>query len=155
MDQAPIQEVDLAVALENTLSMFGSRLTGIHVTTDFDPDLPPIGAYGSEVNQVWTALIENAIDAMDGKGNLQLKTKLQGQLAMVEVWDDGPGIPVDLQTRIFEPFFTTKAPGRGLGLGLDEAQRIVTKHSGFLRVESRRGATCFQVRLPIDKAQAY
>lgn len=155
MDQAPIQEVDLAVALENTLSMFGSRLAGIHVTTDFDPGLPPISAYGSELNQVWTALIENAIDAMDSGGNLTLKTRLQGQLAMVEVWDDGPGVPPELQTRIFEPFFTTKAPGSGLGLGLDTAQRIVTKHSGFLRVESKRGATCFQVRLPVDQAQAY
>ena len=155
MDQAPIQDVDLASALENTLTMFGSRLSGITVETEFDPELPPISAYGSELNQVWTALIENAIEAMAGGGNLCLKTKLQGQMAMVEVWDDGPGIPPELQTRIFEPFFTTKAPGSGLGLGLDTAQRIVSKHSGFLRVESRKGATCFQVRLPVDQAQAY
>lgn len=155
MDQAPIQDVDLAAAIETTLSMFGSRLSGIHVVTDFDPKLPPIMAYGSELNQVWTALIENAIDAINGHGNLTLKTRLQGELAMVEVWDDGPGVPAELQTRIFEPFFTTKAPGSGLGLGLDAAQRIVTKHSGFLRVESRAGATCFQVRLPVDQAEAY
>ena len=76
-------------------------------------------------------------------------------MAMVEIWDSGPGVPAELQTRIFEPFFTTKAPGSGLGLGLDTAQRIVSKHSGFLRVESRPGATCFQVRLPVDQAQAY
>ena len=155
MDQAPIQEVNLPQSLENTLSMFGSRLSGIHVETEFDPDLPAISAYGSELNQVWTALIENAIDAMPDGGLMTLKTKLQGQMAMVEVWDSGPGVPHDLQSRIFEPFFTTKAPGSGLGLGLDTAMRIVSKHSGFLRVESKAGATCFQVRLPVDQAQAY
>ena len=155
MDQAPIQDVNLPQSLENTLSMLGSRLTGIHVEMDFDPELPSIHAYGGELNQVWTALIENAIDAMPAGGSLTLKTKLQGQMAMVEVWDSGPGIAPELQTRIFEPFFTTKAPGSGLGLGLDTAQRIVSKHSGFLRVESKAGATCFQVRLPVDQAQAY
>ena len=155
MDQAPIQDVDLPQSLERTLSMFGSRLHNINVKTDFDPELGTISAYGSELNQVWTALIENAIDAMPEGGQLTLRTKLQGQLAMVEVWDSGPGVPEELKTRIFEPFFTTKAPGSGLGLGLDTAQRIVTKHSGFLRVESRAGATCFQVRLPVDQAQQY
>lgn len=155
MDQAPIQDVNLPQSLERTLSMFGSRLKGIHVETNFDAELGTIHAYGSELNQVWTALIENAIDAMPHGGNLTLKTKLQGQMAMVEVWDSGDGVPEALQTRIFEPFFTTKAPGVGLGLGLDTAQRIVSKHSGFLRVESRAGATCFQVRLPVDQAQAY
>jgi signal transduction histidine kinase len=155
MDQAPIQDVNLAQSLESTLSMFASRLAGIHVETDFDPALPAISAYGSELNQVWTALIENAIDAMPHGGTIRLKTKLQGELAMVEIWDSGYGIPPELQTRIFEPFFTTKAPGRGLGLGLDTAQRIVSRHSGFIRVESKPGATCFQVRLPVDQAQAY
>ena len=155
MDQAPIQEVDLSQSLENTLSMLGSRMSGIEVVTEYDPGLPPISAYGSELSQVWTALIENALDAMPQGGRLLLRTKLQGQLAMVEVWDSGPGVPAELQTRIFEPFFTTKAPGRGLGLGLDTAQRIVSKHSGFLRVESKPGSTCFQVRLPVDQAQAY
>ena len=155
MDQAPIQDVDLAQSLERTLSMFGSRLAGIEVVTDFDPALPPIDAYGSELNQVWTALIENAIDAMPNGGTLRLKTRMQGQMAVVEVFDTGCGIPPELQSRIFEPFFTTKAPGKGLGLGLDTAMRIVGKHSGFLRSESRPGATCFQVRLPFDRAQAY
>jgi signal transduction histidine kinase len=155
MDQAPIQDVDLAQSLESTLSMFGSRLGNIHVETDFDPTLPAISAYGSELNQVWTALIENAIDAMPHGGTIRLKTKLQGQMAMVEIWDSGKGIAPELQTRIFEPFFTTKAPGSGLGLGLDTAQRIVSRHSGFIRVESKPGATCFQVRLPVDQAQAY
>jgi signal transduction histidine kinase len=155
MDQAPIQEVDLAQSLERTLSMFGSRLANISVATDFDPELPEIHAYGSELNQVWTALIENAIDAMPEGGTLRLKTCLQGHLAVVEVSDTGDGIPPELRSRIFEPFFTTKAPGKGLGLGLDTAQRIVSKHSGFLRVESQPGNTCFQVRLPLDRAEAY
>ncbi|ADW69792.1 ATP-binding protein [Granulicella tundricola] len=155
MDQAPIQEVDLAQSLENTLSMFRSRLQGITVLTDFDPALPPISAYGSELSQVWTALIENALDAMPNGGRLNLKTKLAGLMAVVEVWDSGAGIEPDLQTRVFEPFFTTKAPGSGLGLGLDQAQRVVSKHSGFLTVVSKPGETCFQVRLPLDQAQAY
>jgi signal transduction histidine kinase len=155
MDQAPIQDVDLAQSLERTLTMFGSRLAGIDVVTDFDPELPAIDAYGSELNQVWTALIENAIDAMPNGGTLKLKTKLQGQMAVVEIWNTGPQIPVELQSRIFEPFFTTKAPGKGLGLGLDTAQRIVSKHTGFITVQSVPGDTCFQVRLPLDRAQAY
>jgi signal transduction histidine kinase len=155
LDQAPIQDVDLPQALENTLSMFKARLAGIAVEKEFDPQLGPIAAYGSELNQVFTAVIENAIDAMPNGGKLRLRTKLQGQMAMVEVWDSGVGVPAELQSRIFEPFFTTKAPGKGLGLGLDTAQRIVSRHSGFIRVESKPGATCFQVRLPVDQAEAY
>jgi len=161
MDQAPIQDVDLAQSLENTLVMFKSRLRHVNVESDFDPALPPVAAYGRELNQVWTALIENALDAMnhtaDGAahGTLRLVTHLSGQMAFIEIWDSGPGIPADLRSRIFEPFFTTKAPGLGLGLGLDTVQRIVSKHSGFIHVESKPGATCFQVRLPIDQAGAY
>ncbi|GGA64390.1 sensor histidine kinase [Edaphobacter acidisoli] len=155
MDQAPIQDVDLAQSLENTLVMFNSRLNDIVVETDFDPTLPPVSAYGSELNQVWTALIENALDAMNDSGTLRLCTKLTGQFALVEVWNSGPEIDPAIRSRIFEPFFTTKAPGRGLGLGLDTAQRIVSKHSGFVSVESKPGATCFQVRLPLDRAEAY
>jgi len=162
MDQAPIQDVDLAQSLENTLVMFKSQLRHVNVETDFDTALPPVAAYGRELNQVWTALIENALDAMsigkpDGAphGTLRLATHLSGQIAFVEIWDSGPGIPAELRSRIFEPFFTTKAPGSGLGLGLDTAQRIVSKHSGFINVESKPGATCFQVRLPIDQVGAY
>ncbi|MEO6803275.1 MAG: ATP-binding protein [Granulicella sp.] len=155
MDQAPIQDIDLAQSLETTLSMFGSRLANINVVTHFDPHLPPVSAYGGELSQVWTALIENALDAMQGKGTLRLTTSVTGQMAYVEVWDTGTGIDPIFLSRIFEPFFTTKAPGRGLGLGLDTAQRIVNKHSGFLNVESKPGATCFQVRLPFEQAQAY
>ena len=155
MDQAPMQDVNVAQSLEITLSMFASRLSNIALETEFDPDLPAIRAYGSELNQVWTALIENAIDAMPNGGTLMLSTRLTGELVTVEVWDDGPGIAEELQPRIFEPFYTTKAPGRGLGLGLDTAQRIVSRHSGFLTVASKPGETCFQVRLPLEQAQAY
>ena len=155
MDQAPIQDVDLAQSLENTLVMFKSRLQNVKVETDFDPALPPVAAYGRELNQVWTALIENALDAMKDRGTLRLCTRVQGQMAFVEVWDSGPGIAPELKSRIFEPFYTTKAPGRGLGLGLDTAQRILQRHSGYIQVESRPGATCFQVRLPLEQAQAY
>src|SRR5277367_6840380 len=155
MDQAPIQDVDLAQSLENTLVMFNSRLKNVTVELEFDPQLPPISAYGSELNQVWTALIENALESMNDMGTLRLTTHLNGQMALVEVWDDGPGIDPSIRSRIFEPFFTTKAPGRGLGLGLDATQRIVTKHPGFVTVDSKPGATCFQVRLPLDRAEAY
>ncbi len=155
MDQAPIQDVDLAQSLENTLVMLKSRLHDVKVELDFDPVLPPVAAYGRELNQVWTALIENSLDAMKDKGTLRLKTRLQGQMAYVEVWDSGPGIEPELKSRIFEPFFTTKAPGSGLGLGLDTAQRIVQRHSGYINLESRPGATCFQVRIPLQQAGAY
>ncbi|MEO8737955.1 MAG: ATP-binding protein [Edaphobacter sp.] len=158
MDQAPVQDIDLSQSLETTLAMFASRLQGITVERDFDPALPPISAYGSELSQVWTALIENAIEAMrsnDVPGVLRLRTCLTGSMAFIEIWDNGPGVDPAIQSRIFEPFFTTKAPGHGLGLGLDTAQRIVSRHSGFLTVESKPGATCFQVRLPLDRAQAY
>jgi signal transduction histidine kinase len=155
MDQAPIQDVDVAQSLENTLIMFNSRLKNVTVELDFDPELPPVSAYGSELNQVWTALIENALESINDMGTLRLTTRLNGQMALVEVWDSGPGIDPAIHSRIFEPFFTTKAPGRGLGLGLDVVQRIVNKHSGFVTVESKPGATCFQIRLPLDPAQAY
>jgi signal transduction histidine kinase len=155
MDQAPIQDVDLAQSLENTLVMFNSRLKNVTVELNFDPDLPPVSAYGSELNQVWTALLENALESMNDMGTLKLITHLNGSMALVEVWDDGPGIDPSIRSRIFEPFFTTKAPGRGLGLGLDAVQRIVNKHSGFVTVESKPGATCFQIRLPLDRAGAY
>ena len=155
MDQTPIQDIDIAQSLDNTLAMFGSRMGGIVVETDYDPKLPPISAYGSELNQVWTALLENAIDAMPEGGRLTLHTQLAGRMAFVEISDTGPGIPQAIQSRIFEPFFTTKAPGSGLGLGLDTAKRIVGRHSGFLTVESAPGHTCFQVRLPLEQAEAY
>jgi signal transduction histidine kinase len=162
MDQAPIQEIDLAQSLDTTLTMFNSRLEHVSVEREYRPGVPEISAYGSELNQVWTELIQNALDALsasspDGtpRGILRLKTSQLGEMVTVEVWNDGPGIPAEIVSRIFEPFFTTKPPGDGLGLGLDSVNRIVSKHNGFVTVESRPGATCFQVRLPIERAQAY
>jgi len=155
MDQAPIQEVDVRQALENTLTMLQSRLTNVEIERRYEDDLPLIAAYGSELNQVWMALLENALDAIQDHGRITLSVQLSGEMLLIEVWDNGPGIPEDLQDRIFEPFFTTKAPGLGLGLGLDTAQRVVRRHRGFIRVQSEPGATCFQVRLPTDQLQAY
>jgi signal transduction histidine kinase len=114
-----------------------------------------VGAYGRELNQVWTALIENALDAVHDEGEIKLLARRNADLMLVEVWDNGPGIPVELQARIFEPFFTTKAPGSGLGLGLDVVNRIVRMHKGFISVQSKPGETCFQIRLPLQQGQAY
>ena len=159
MDQAPIQDVDLAESIGATLAIMQSQLQGIEVVKDFDPALPRISAYGSELNQVWTVLIENALEAIEDSkqttGVLRLTTRLSGQSALVEIWDNGKGVPEELRSRIFEPFFTTKAPGRGLGLGLDTALRIVNKHSGTLTLKSKPGEAGFQVRLPLSQAQAY
>jgi signal transduction histidine kinase len=155
LDQAPIQEVDVRQGLENTLTMLQSRLAHVEIERRYEPDLPLIAAYGSELNQVWMALLENALDAIDDHGKITLSAKVSGDMLLIEVWDDGPGIPADLQDRIFEPFFTTKAPGLGLGLGLDTAQRVIRRHRGYIRVQSEPGATCFQVRVPIDQLQAY
>jgi signal transduction histidine kinase len=155
MDQAPIQEIDIPKGLESTLSMLQSRLAQVEIVREYEPGLPCISAYGSELNQVWTALIENALDAIRDRGRIVLKAQVSGDLLLVEVWDDGPGIAPEIQDRVFEPFFTTKPPGRGLGLGLDVVMRIVRKHRGFVRTQSVPGSTCFQVRLPLQQLQAY
>jgi signal transduction histidine kinase len=155
MDQMPIQEVDIPQSLENTLAMLASRLRQVEVIRDYEPNLPSVSAYGRELNQVWTALIENALDAIQDKGEIKLLVRTAGDMLLVEIWDNGPGIPVELQARIFEPFFTTKAPGSGLGLGLDVASRIVRMHRGYVAVQSKPGSTCFQVRLPWQQVQAY
>jgi signal transduction histidine kinase len=155
MDRAPILEVNVPEALDATLTMFQSRMTNVKITRSYDPDLPRISAYGSELNQVWTALIENALDALGNTGELRLTCRLEAEMLLVEIWDTGPGIPPELQDRIFEPFFTTKPPGQGLGLGLDNAMRIVRKHRGHLSVDSKPGSTCFRVRLPLEQLQAY
>ncbi len=101
------------------------------------------------------ALLENALDAIQDHGKITLSVHVTGDMLLIEVWDNGPGIPPELQDRIFEPFYTTKAPGSGLGLGLDTVQRTVRKHRGYVRVQSEPGATCFQIRLPIEQLQAY
>ncbi len=155
MDRAPILEVDVPAGLDATLQMLHSRMTNVEIEREYEPGLPRINAYGGELNQVWTALIENALDALGNEGLLRVACRLEGEMMLVEIWDTGPGIPPELQERIFEPFFTTKAPGQGLGLGLDNAMRIVRKHKGYISVKSEPGSTCFRVRLPLDQLQAY
>ncbi|WP_433253770.1 ATP-binding protein [Streptosporangium sp. CA-135522] len=152
MDRAPYQTVDVRELLESTLTMFRGKIPpGISVATDYDPELPPIPAYAGELNQVWTNLIHNALDAMEGTGTLTVRTRLEHDTtALIEICDTGPGVPEELRERIFEPFFTTKAVGEGTGLGLDISFRIVAgRHGGDLRVESVPGDTRFQVRLPL------
>jgi signal transduction histidine kinase len=155
MDRAPIFEVDVTAGIDATLQMLRSRMSNVQIERDYEPDLPHISAYGSELNQVWTALIENALDALGNDGTLRIACRLEADMILVEIWDTGPGIPPELQERIFEPFFTTKPPGQGLGLGLDNAMRIVRKHRGHLSVKSEPGSTCFRVRLPLNQFQAY
>ncbi len=151
MDQAPQQAVDVHAGLENTISLLAHELRGkgIEIVRDLDPDLPPVEAVGSELNQVWTNLIDNAIDAVAPGGTITVRTERQGERVLVEVADDGPGIPEEIQARIFDAFFTTKPVGQGTGLGLDISQRIVLRHHGELRLESSPGDTRFQVLLPL------
>jgi len=152
MDQAPLQEVDIHHGIESTLIILGHRLKqGVTVIKDYDPNLPRVSAYGGELNQIWTNLIDNAIDAMNGKGELRIRSKLNLDRVMVEIGDNGPGIPPEIQARIFDPFFTTKGVGQGTGLGLDTACRIARKHHGDIRVVSKPGDTRFQVDLPIKQ----
>jgi signal transduction histidine kinase len=154
MDQGNMQNVDVQEGLESTLTMLGHKLkTGITVVREYDPALPRIYASGSDLNQVWTNLIDNAIDAMDGKGELHLRTRTDGSEVVVEIGDSGHGIPQELQGRIFDPFFTTKEVGKGTGLGLDIAYRIVAaQHRGDISVRSAPGDTLFTVRLPVAGA---
>ncbi len=151
MDQAPIQTVDVHEGLENTLVMLHSKLApGVVVRRDYAPDLPQIEAYGSELNQVWTNLIDNAIDAMDGKGEITLRTRRHDHQVTVEVEDTGPGIPEAIRAHIFDPFVTSKPPGKGTGLGLNIAHNIVVqKHQGKIDVYSQPGKTRFEVHLPL------
>ncbi len=150
LDQAPVQEVDLHEGLDTTLVILRSKLRqGIAVHREYAERLPRIEAYGSELNQVWTNLIDNAIDAMNGSGDLRLTTRHDNHWATVEIQDSGPGIPETIQANIFDPFFTTKEPGKGTGLGLSISHSIVVqKHRGQITVSSSPGATRFIVRLP-------
>src|SRR5690349_1701133 len=151
MDQASVQEEDIHKALDNTLLILKYKLRkkDITVTREYAESLPLIKAYGSELNQVWTNLIVNAVDAMSSGGKLKVRTRREPTDIMVEIRDNGAGIPASVRSRIFEPFFTTKPVGEGTGLGLDTVARIVRKHRGNVRFESKPGDTCFQVRLPI------
>jgi signal transduction histidine kinase/predicted CoA-binding protein len=151
LDQAPIQSVDVHEGLDNTLVMLRHKLKeGIDVKREYAENLPNIQAYGSELNQVWTNIIDNAVDAMNGKGKIIIKTRQDGEWVVVELEDNGPGIPEDIQEQIFSPFFTTKAVGKGTGLGLNISYKIIEKHSGEIKVFSKPGKTRFQVSLPVD-----
>ncbi len=152
MDQGPEQEVDIHQGLESTLLMLRHRLKhGITVKLDFDRGLPKVCARGSELNQVWTNLIDNAIEAMNGKGELRIRTARELDYLLVEIADNGPGIPEDARSHIFEPFFTTKGVGKGTGLGLEMAARIVHEHSGEITFQSVPGDTRFLIRLPLPQ----
>ena len=154
LDQAAMKDPDVREGLESTLVILKHKLKqGVTVTRNFAPDLPIIDAYPGELNQVWTNLIDNAIDAMKGHGDLQLNARVDGDRMVVEVGDNGPGIPEHIMSRIFDVFFTTKPPGEGTGLGLHVSTSIVQKHGGDLTVKSVPGNTVFRVRLPLRQRQ--
>lgn len=150
MDQSPVQNVDIARSVETTLTILNHKLKhGIAVHREYHPLPFLVNSFGSELNQVWTNIIDNAIDAMDGKGELRIRTFRDADCVVVEISDNGPGIAADVLPHIFEPFFTTKGVGQGTGLGLDTVQRIVKKHQGDINVNSKPGQTVFQVFLPL------
>jgi signal transduction histidine kinase len=156
LDQAPVQEVDVTKGIEDTLLILRSKTGDIAVDTEFAPDLPTIVAYGSQLNQVWTNLIDNAADAIHDAeiedGTITIRAFAKDESVIVEVENAGPTIPDDVIDRIFEAFYTTKEPGRGTGLGLDTAYSIVvTQHRGALTVSSEDDTTVFAVTLPIDQ----
>ena len=152
MDQAPVQSIDLRKELDNTLIILRSKLKmGVEVVREYAEDLPVIEAYAGELNQVWTNLIDNGIDAMEGAGTLIIRAKREDPWLVVEIEDDGPGIAPEHMSKIFDPFFTTKPPGKGTGLGLNLSRNlIVQKHHGKMSVKSKPGSTCFTVHLPMD-----
>lgn len=154
LDQGVQQIVDIHQGLEDTLRLFSYKLKqGIEIRRHYDNSLPQILAFGSELNQVWTNLIDNAVDAMEGNGILDVTTKNEGDRILIQITDSGPGIPPEIQSRIYEPFFTTKPVGRGTGLGLDLTRRIVeNRHRGTLTFDSQPGRTQFTVCLPIEAA---
>ena len=155
MDQSPVQNVDIVKSLETTLTILNHKLKrGVSVERDYQPVPFLVDSFGSELNQVWTNLIDNAIDAMSGKGELRVRTYRDNGCVVVEIGDNGPGISPEIRAHIFEPFFTTKGVGEGTGLGLDTVQRIVRKHKGNIQVNSKPGDTRFQVSLPLADPRA-
>jgi signal transduction histidine kinase len=155
MDQAPLQNVDVVKSLENTLTILNHKLKrGVTVTRDYQ-DVPLlVNSFGSELSQVWTNLIDNAVDAMGGSGELRVRTYREDSCVVVEIGDNGPGIPPEVEAHMFEPFFTTKGVGQGTGLGLDTVQRIVKKHRGTIQVDSQPGDTRIQVWLPLAETNS-
>ncbi|MFC6148397.1 MULTISPECIES: ATP-binding protein [Mumia] len=151
LDRAPFVRTDVHTLLDATLVMLQKKLTGLQVVKEYDRSIAEVPMYAAEMNQVWTNLIVNAVQAMEGSGTLTITTRRVEDWCEVEIGDTGPGIAPDIRDRIFEPFFTTKAVGEGTGLGLDISWRIVVrKHHGDLRVESEPGSTRFTVRIPYD-----
>ena len=155
MDQTPVQNVDIVKSLETTLTIMNHKLKhGVVVRRDYHKVPLLVNSFGSELNQIWTNLIDNATDAMNGKGELIVRTYREDNCVVVEIADNGPGILPEIRSHIFEPFFTTKGVGKGTGLGLDTVQRIVKKHRGNIQVTSKPGDTSFQVRLPLAESLA-
>jgi len=154
LDQAPNQDVDIHRGLDDTLMILASKLkSGILVHRDYAPDLPPVPAYGGELNQVWTNLIDNAADAMNGVGEITITTRGAGDAVEVEIADSGPGVPDGVTSRIFDPFFTTKAQGKGTGLGLSTSRSIIVdRHGGSISLSSSPTGSRFTVRLPVQSA---
>jgi signal transduction histidine kinase len=151
LDRASMQQIDVTDGLDTTLMMLGHKLRdGVTVVREYGADVPRIEAYAGELNQVWTNLIDNAVDAMDGAGTLRVATRADGDSVVVEIGDTGPGMPPDVAARAFEAFYTTKDVGQGTGLGLDIARRIVVeRHGGTITIDSRPGATVLAVRIPV------
>jgi signal transduction histidine kinase len=156
MDRGSIQTIDVTEGIESTLVMLGHKLRdGVEVIREYGADVPRIDAFAGELNQVWTNLIDNAVDAMDGAGTLRITTRTDGDRIVVEFTDTGRGMPAEVAARAFEPFYTTKDVGKGTGLGLDIAQRIVAEHhGGTITITSEPGRTTLQVRLPRQPSQA-
>ena len=152
LDRGAKQQVDVHQGLEDTIQLLSHKLKqGIKIDRIYDRDLPSILAFGSELNQVWTNLIDNAIDAMSGQGKLEIITHKEKEKIVIKIIDSGTGIPAEVRSRIFEPFFTTKSVGKGSGLGLDNVRRIVeNRHRGAISVDSQPGRTCFNICLPIN-----
>lgn len=150
LDRAPIRRIDIHEGLDNTLTMLAVKLHDIEVDRQFGVDVPELDAYPAELNQVWTNLIDNAIDAMDGHGSLSIETSVDDHYVIVDITDSGHGIDPAVQSRLFEPFFTTKDVGKGTGLGLDISRRIVVdRHGGEITFESKPRQTTARVRLPL------
>lgn len=151
LDQGPVQQIDLHEGLENTLVILRHKMKdGVTIKREYARDLPLIEAHGSELNQVWTNILDNAIDAMQGKGEITIRTRREEDKVLVEIQDNGPGIPEEIQKRVFEPFFTTKPPGLGTGLGLHIAYTVVNNQAGRIDLTSGPSGTCFQITLPMQ-----
>ena len=150
LDQAPVQEIEIHDGINQALVILRHKLRGVQIARDFAENLPEIIAFAGELNQVWTNLIDNAADAMDGAGTLTIRTRRENGDIIVDIEDSGPGIPGADRDCVFNPFFTTKPPGEGTGLGLAISYNIVRKHGGDIRLDSEPGRTCFSVRIPVD-----